>query len=74
MIEKGQKSVLYATVLVCPPHFFSIIFYSVGVTGSHYLGESLVPMTSVRIAQARYTVDCKIRGYTVVCVLLYNHL
>ncbi len=21
-----QKSVLYATVLVCPPHFFSIIF------------------------------------------------
>ena len=24
-----QKSVLYATVLVCPPHFFSIIFYSV---------------------------------------------
>ncbi len=24
-----QKSVLYATVLVCLPHFFSIIFYSV---------------------------------------------
>ncbi len=32
-----QKSVLYATVLVCPPHFFSIIFYSVQNTLCNFL-------------------------------------
>ena len=37
-----KKGVLYATVLVCPPHFFLIIFYSVESVKKHTPSPRLV--------------------------------